>query len=668
MKQIIFLLIISAAVLPACKKILDTVPDASLAPATSYQSATQINAALAGIYFNLRGRAMYGEYYINRMTIASDETYFYNTSFPYTYFQNVSTDVQLTDIWRGCYQSINYANTLLENIDESSAGKVDAAIVRRAKGEALFLRGFNYFLLAQWWGDVPLQIRASAGPDDSQIARTPVKEVYDQIITDMTAADSMLYDQTAATFSYSERVTRTAVQGILARVCLFAAGQPVNDTKRFAEAKEWAKKVMLSNQHTLLSSYSQVFIDECANRYNKENIWEIGFNQNGAGNISASGTVGIQVGVPQTSNNGVIGGATQYDSGYCYGYGKLHPRLFYTYQSGDVRRDWNCSNYVFTNAVKTSVGTGVWNRAPAKWRREYEPTISRSQQNGNATNFPMLRYADVLLMFAEAENEVNGPTAEAYNAINLVRKRSVSETPIVDSISMTSVSSGYTSAPSVTATTGGGSGLGFITNVVAGRVHIVLTNQGSNFTSAPVITIGTQWTSGANYNVGTQVAVGARLYTVTTAGTATATAPTNTAGASSAATTGAVFTYAGVAATAKATISGIPVANLATGLSKDAFRKAIQDERMRELAFEALRQQDLKRWGILISTIRSLALDINGTNPLFPKIPSVVSELGVGSDISPITPAQSISEKDMFWPIPLNDILYNRKITQNPGY
>ncbi|HEX8460497.1 MAG TPA: hypothetical protein VF623_03680, partial [Segetibacter sp.] len=88
MKQIIFLLIISAAVLPACKKILDTVPDASLAPATSYQSATQINAALAGIYFNLRGRAMYGEYYINRMTIASDETYFYNTSFPYTYFQN----------------------------------------------------------------------------------------------------------------------------------------------------------------------------------------------------------------------------------------------------------------------------------------------------------------------------------------------------------------------------------------------------------------------------------------------------------------------------------------------------------------------------------------------------------------------------------------------------
>jgi starch-binding outer membrane protein, SusD/RagB family len=698
MKRILLLLILFAGVTSSCKKILDTKPDGNLTPENSYGSPAQISAALSGIYTNLKYVISYSQYYTTYLTAPTDETYFYNST-GFVSFANTANDNTTgnpTNIWRGCYQSINYANTLIDNIDESSAGKVDANVVRRAKGEAIFMRGFYYFLLAQWYGDVPLQIHATTDPTQSQIARTPVKEVYDQIITDMTLADSLLYDQTFTSLGYSDRITRTGVEAMLARVCLFAAGEPVNDKKRYADALEWAKKVVASGQHSLVSSYPQVFIDEARNIYNSENIFEIGFIVNPVGTQSAGGGIGVYNGVSMGNSNGTnSSGGSLYDSGYVYGYLKLHPRLYFKYEPGDYRRNWNISNYSNTTAsaayntpdgrISAYSPSGVatksplnnnslWARQPAKWRREYEAAVSRSTQTGSSTNFPVIRYADVLLMLAEAENEVNGPTQVAFDALNQVRRRSMSTTRVVDSIGFT-VGSGYTSAPdSVTWTTGGGSGFGF--NVVysasAKTVQVLLTNQGSGFTSAPTITVGRQWRAGTAYTVGTQVAASnGRLYTVTTSGTSTSTAPTNTSGVSSASSTGAVFTYAGVAATATVYLSPVPVVDYTAavlGTKGIDLRQAIRDERSRELCFEALRLQDLKRWGILIPTIQSLALDIAGNNPLYPKIPSAASELGVGNDASALAPVQNISQKDMFLPIPIWDLNLNKKLTQNPGY
>lgn len=675
MKRILFFLCPLTVLVASCRKVIDLQPDATLVPENAYASTAQIAQALSGIYTNLKYTIGYSQYYTAYLTAATDESYFYNTSILFTQFANAANDNSTGNpggnLWRGSYQSINYANTMLDYIDVSSAGKVDAAIVRRAKGEAYFMRGFYYFLLAQWYGDVPLEVHSVNDPSLSQIARTPEKQVYDQIIADMTTADSLLYDQTFSSLGYSEKICRTGVEAMLARVCLYAAGQPVNDTKRYADALAWANKVVASNQHALVTPYSKIFTDEAQNIYNKENIWEIGFNQKGAGAISAGGGIGVYVGVSNSYTNGTSSaGTVLYDSGYVYSYLKLHPRLFFTYQAGDARRDWNIGNYSYTNAVKVPVANNkYWTRQPAKWRREYEPAISRSVQMTSNTNFPVIRYADVLLMLAEAENEVNGPTTTAYDAINQVRRRSISATKVVDSIGGVT-GTGYTSAPAVTNTTGGGTGFAFNVVYTASNktVQVLLTGQGSGYSSAPTITIGNQWAAGTPYTAGTQVASGGRLYTVTTAGTSTATAPTNTSGASSAATTGAVFTYAGVAATAYTILSPVPVVDLAAGLSKDQLRKAIQDERTRELCFEAVRQQDLKRWGILLSTIRGLADDINGANTTFPLIPSVVSELGVGMDATPLSPVKNVSEKDMFLPIPLNDLNLNKLLKQNPGY
>jgi len=698
MKRILFIFLLIVTGFTSCKKILDTEPTGNLVPANSYASVSQITAALSGIYTNLKYVIGYSQFYTAYYTAPTDESYFYNTT-GFASFANTPNDATTgnpnSNLWRGCYQSINFANTLLDNIDASSAGKVDANVVRRAKGEALYMRGFYYFLLAQWYGDVPLQTAATTDPTQSQIARSPVKDVYNQIITDMTTADTLLYDQTYASLGYGDRITRTGVQAMLARVCLYAAGKPVGDVDRYKDALAWAKKVVASNQHSLLPSYPQVFIDEAKNVYNRENIWEIGFLQNPTGSISSAGGIGVYVGVGQTTSNGTSStGGVLYDSGYTYSYLKLHPRHFFRYEAGDYRRDWNIGNYTFGTAsaapsttdgkigayspsavaTKTPLpSTAQWSRQPAKWRREYESQTSRSTQMTSSTNFAVIRYSDVLLMLAEAENEVNGATPTALDAINQVRRRSISLAKIVDSVSFV-IGTGYNAAPdSVTWTTGGGSGFSFnmVYTPAAKTVQLLVTGQGSGFTSAPVITIGRQWRPGTAYTVNTQIATGGRLYTVTTAGTSTATAPTNTTGASSAATTGAVFTYAGVAATATAYLSATPVVDLTpaylAGKGID-LRQAIRDERSRELCFEALRLPDLKRWGILVPTIQSLGLDITGSNPAFPLVRPLLSELAVGSDLAPMAPVQNVSAKDMFLPIPNYDLLLNKKLTQNPGY
>ena len=702
MKRFLMIIIFAAFGISGCKKFLDTVPNGSLVPENSYASPAQITAAISGMYTNLKYVVGYAQFYTAYYTAPTDESYHYNASNGFACFaatpgDNITGNPN-SNLWKGCYQSINYCNTMLDNIDVSSAGKVDPNIVRRAKGEALFLRGFHYFILAQFYGDVPMSIHATTDPTQSQIARTPVKDVYNQIIDDMTQADTLMYDQTFTSLGYSDRISRTGVEAMLARVCMYAAGAPVNDTKRYKDALAWCQKVVASGQHSLMSSYPQVFIDEAKNVYNRENIFEIGFNRRDASLVSASGGIGVYVGPSMGSSNGTTStGATAYDSGWVYSYLKLHPRLYFTYEAGDRRRDWNIANWTTGTssiAASPSAATGVltfgpsgvgskiplannryWSKQPAKWRREYEPQLSRSVQQTSNTNFPVIRYSDVLLMLAEAEYEVNGATAVAYDALNLVRRRAFSTTPVVDSITYVQ-GTGYNSAPdSIAINFGGGTGFSFnvlYNGTTAKTVQVLLTGQGSGYTSAPTVTIGRQWRAGTAYTVNTQVAApNGRLYTVTTAGTSTATPPTNTSGASTAATTGAVFTYAGFACTVTTYLSAVPVVDynasvLATkGIT---FKQAIMDERARELCFEALRLGDLKRWGILVPTIQGLAADINGANPLYPKLTSAVSELGTGNDAAARAPVNNVSAKDMFYPIPQWDLNLNKKLTQNPGY
>ena len=625
MKRYLLLMILGSVLLAACSK-LNTKPTDFSTVQNFYQNPTQVAYALAGIYSPLKTPSLWGSVLYSKGNAPTDEGYWYNATQtgPAT-FQNDPTQSDVANLWYNCYIGINSANSLLDNIGNATG--LDTLTRNHAIGETLFLRAYYYFVLVQYFGNVPMPLHASSSVNDGIIAATPIKQVYSQIITDMTKAEGLLKDQTEASLGYTERVTVDAVDGMLARVCLYAAGNPLNDVSKYKDALYWASKVVNNGAHTLNPDYKQIFINECKDMYDvNEVLWEVGFQIANPTNqqLNVIGTVGVDVGVSQTSTN-LVNGIVATDSGYCNGYIKAHPRMYLAYAgSNDLRRDWCVSNYTYSNAIKVPIAsTDYWSRTPAKWRRQYELSTSRSVQRNSTTNFPLLRYSDILLMQAEAENEVNGPTTVAYNAINQVRRRGygILVGNLVKSITVTNGGSGYTTVPAVTISGGGGTGASATATVSNGVVTAITLNYPGTITSASYYT---------------------------SAPTVTISAPTATSGTK-------------VNATATAVLTTSTDADLTPGMSQTQLRQAIRDERYRELAYECLRMGDLKRWGILVPTIQGLASDISGGTPGIPAAPS-------GSVAPAMAPVNNVASRDIFWPIPLTSLSTNPLLKQNPGF
>lgn len=402
--------------------------------------------------------------------------------------------------------------------------------------QALFLRAFYHFELVKNFGDIPLKLTPTSSVSEVNFPRNPAKDVYAQIIKDMTTAEAIL--QPASVLGTASRVSKGTAQAMLARVCLHAAGFPVQDATKYAEALSWASKVKASGEHALRqtfnatltnSAYSQIFIDHTQDKYDvKESMWEAEFSGNRTTANIEEGRVGNTNGIAMAN---AAPAQVQQDTGYSYGFISVTKRLYDLYASADLRRDWAIAPYQYNAAGARApyTATQIYERNCGKWRRSFE-LLRPKHENNTPTNFPLMRYADVLLMLAEAENEVNGPSAIAYDAINQVRRR------------------GY----------------------------------GLPITTPSVL------------------------------------------------------------------------ADLPSGLSQVQFRKAIQDERARELCFEALRRNDLIRWGIFVSTMNELAVEIQTNAPAARQYAA--------------NGGRNVTTRHLFLPIPSGEISVNKAMTQNPGW
>lgn len=667
-KLLIFLLILSTGFV-SCKKFLDTVPTDNLLPEEYYDSETKLQSALAGVYYPLSTSALYAGFLSNQYLV-SDEGFYQragNTTGVLAYNFDYG-DGQVASFWQQCYVGIERANMLIANINMA---KIEEAKRAPILGEALFLRGYYYFLLASNFGDVPLKLEPTKSPsaEDIQIARTPVKEVYAQILKDMTQAEGLTSKITD--LGFNGRVSKTTVQGILARVCLTMAGLPLKDESKYAEAKAWALKVKESGEHALNPSYKEHFITMHQDRYDiHESMWEIEFKGNVNEGFGSNGKIGNLTGIQMQATSPAFCFSKV---GYCYGFIHTTARLFNRYQAGDLRRDWNIAPYGYiTNYADRFYynyysPSQIYNRDDAKFRREAYVADGKSQDGPTPINFPVLRYSDVLLMLAEAENHLNGATPLAYDAINQVRRRAFGLDPATPTNSISVVSgvtlattgnTGYlTTLNNIPVSLAGGGGTGATAQatvaVSSGKVTaIAVLNPGNGYTSAPTVIIGTPWAANTEYLANTQVISGNNVYTVTTAGKSTAIAPLQTSGASAAAITGAVFTYAGARATGTATFA-TSIVDL-SGLSQGDFQLAIEDERSRELCFESLRRPDLIRWGKFVSAMNTVGDEIRtGAGATF-----AYGGLA-GTNVAP---------KHVIFPIPAAEITVNKKATQNPGW
>jgi hypothetical protein len=436
MKKIFFLLATITLSTVSCDNFLDTEPIDKIDIHQYYTDEQGLTQALAGVYDAI-GSSNYGEALPITLNACTDEG-FYARSGQTTgaMVNNYNTaDPVIANFWTILYQGINRANDLIAHVD---LPQMDETKRQTILGEALFLRGFYHFLLVSHFGSVPIKLTPTTNPNDVYDTPAPIKDVYAQILKDMTEAEGKVH--TSAALGYPSRVSKTVVEGVLARVCLQMAGYPLKDTGKYAEALAWTKKVQSSGEHALLttydaslntlpsattigftnSAYRQVFINMISDKYDvKESMWEADFKGNRTDGYAETGRIGSSNGITLTS------GPFLASLGYSYGFIRGTARLFKAYKTGDLRRDWVLTPYTLnatTGAEVLITNTSGYGRDCAKFRRKYENTPLK-EKNHTSINFPLMRYADVLLMLAEAENQVNGPTAVAYEAVNQVRRR-----------------------------------------------------------------------------------------------------------------------------------------------------------------------------------------------------------------------------------------------------
>lgn len=415
MKKIIAIIILYTFTGLSCNKFLDSTPTDFISPVNYYKTEQDLNQALAGVYDRLGDLRVYGRGMLYFL-VHSDEFFIKGATSGVNGNVIDAGTLELGRHWEALYTGIERANMLLDNI-HNAEGNVNSALINETKGQALFMRAYYHFLLADEFGPIPLKISSTKSAEEAPLPRTPLAEVYDQIVRDMKDAIPLLRPISA--YGFNGKVSKTAAQGILARVLLTMAGSPLNDVSKYAEARAYADSVIQSGEHALNPDFKQIFINHVREVYDiKECLWEVEFGGNNQGAIREGGSVG--------SYNGIY--CTNIDTGYCGDLVHATGKLYRAYEEEDQRRDWTIATFRFVasgnTVVRTDWGaTEIYERNNGKWRREYETLLPRNK-DFTATNWPLLRYSDVLLMFAEADNYVNGgPSPEAYEALNKVRRR-----------------------------------------------------------------------------------------------------------------------------------------------------------------------------------------------------------------------------------------------------
>jgi hypothetical protein len=375
---------------------LDEMPTGIATPSTFYTTLEQCEAALAGAMAPLWGWYVspgYGEGNGLSSYFANDDQFEGgNLIIPSDYGSS---------LWTSHYKAIANINSLLFAIKNGSLSKYKPDEINEIVAQAKFLRGFNYFYLVRMFGALPLITEDTPDPVKTPITkRTSVAEVYDLIVSDFTYAAETLPSKTDLDGSNPGRPTSGAAKGFLAKVYLTMATAPLNDASKYQDAERLAKEVIDSHEYALIPNIWDVFMR--ANKLGSETLWSFHSTADD----------------PQTDmNTGKPGEIDGYD-------GDLVSMNFDTTFADQPRHDAYILRYLMLDG--DSVGYRQFATGLPYVRKLYnEPYISLDEgAGGSSADWFILRYADILLIYAEAANRTHsGPTPEAVDAINQIINR-----------------------------------------------------------------------------------------------------------------------------------------------------------------------------------------------------------------------------------------------------
>lgn len=453
MKKMIFTSIV-LALLSSCS-FLDEEPHV-ICSDTFYQTPDDVVCGLAGVYGPMGLETFYGNYYSMFISNVDDLSYFNrSTSDQKTaIYKHDSGSTEIYQVWTAIYQGIRNANAFMEAVTKTEFDEDGTYYA-----EARFLRAYYHFLLGQAWGNVPVRKEVCKEHSDTPCEATPQYEVLKWCAEEMEAC---LEDISEDVSIQPSRVTRTTVHGILARVYLFMAGESVQggDKKEFyRKAMENAYEVISSEKHRLNPSYSEVFTNMISDKYDKdfrESMWEVEFNGDRSGSQQwSNGRIGDVIGLRSSGREDFLSFLCNYSYAQYDGTLMLWDLYWCTDRTDDedmlpsvtdLRQMWNMPPYNYEGRTSSPTYAASKEKTPyiyrsvstfddpmtarairncGKWRREIQyEGVKDNMSIYTSVNYPLLRYSDVLLMYAEAYNEYHGaPDATAYQAVKEVRDR-----------------------------------------------------------------------------------------------------------------------------------------------------------------------------------------------------------------------------------------------------
>lgn len=424
--------------LVACKDFLSLSPAAYNTAAETFSTTDGATAAAIGAYDMLSGDAAYGNRLSSYYPFDSDEMVGSSGASDagrrgISRYSAIASNSEITNPWNMLYQGIERANICIANIPKSpvytTGSAADQATMQRLLGEMLTLRAQYYFELVRNWGDVPEPRTPSVTGQDFQLFRTDRDTIYTHLVKDLALAQTMMPWRSAAGTA-NERFTKGSAKGLRARIALYRGGYSLGQDGNERRASDYLDYYKIArqecvdlmanqNQHTLNTSFEATFrsianIDGSASNaadVNHEIMMAVG---NGGATAQSDSKLGYYNGPRLTSSPtyGTSSGAIT-----------IVPTYFYAFDSLDVRRDVTITPYVI-GADDAQKGTTLVATTDGKYRRDWRsPALSSTTLQSLSFDWILLRYADVLLMYSETENEVNGPTQSAVDALMLVRRR-----------------------------------------------------------------------------------------------------------------------------------------------------------------------------------------------------------------------------------------------------
>ncbi len=425
----------------SCKKFLDQQPITEKGTDFVFDNSETVYHAIAGVYAQLAGDQGFGKVLSLYFAVDNDETQgptgsVDNGRRDIARYSLTSANTEIQRPFEQCFRGIEYANICIANIPKmdgyNNGDAVESGKLKRMYGEALTLRAQFYFEAIENWGNLPahFQPASTLAVSEPFPFRVNRDSLYDQVLADLKAAEDLVpwvSELSSIGDQADERITKGTVKALRARIALFRGGYSLKGENvgtgsmtrnadyatYYQVAKDECAEIIASGNHHLNPSYKSLWKNNvCAHAVTDPDN-ELMFQ------VSAIGRSAVADSKLGYYNGPVVNGKGNKSI-------NILPTYFYAFDSMDTRRDVTCAPYVVGVDGATKTATGATAIVDGKYRRDWisNPTVDpadAAQYFG--LKWQLIRYSDVLLMFAEAENELNGPTAAAYDAVNMVRRR-----------------------------------------------------------------------------------------------------------------------------------------------------------------------------------------------------------------------------------------------------